>query len=374
VVAVFEDHLEVPVRRSERGKPVGNGRGLLSLGRPVRVDGTDVAVADRLQVALGSANGRRPDGLVRRRLIDAVIGLREVLIDGEIALVVEAARDQVGEHLSWISRVGETAQRVEPEECRHVVAADAAPVADPGIRRHPTLDTGKKTFDARPIGIDVVIDPVNSAWLVNTLTALVEHRDQVLRAGKEEHVRLLCVQVARQTFIGLARDRRQTLQAPAEPEGAVPGAGVIRKTQLRAKPRTARTRRDRDGKRTRPRHGVDRELFAYPADRPSALGQRNAGKRAGGASGHRRCRTRRRPHVHRGPRITRGPRRVLRLGVRHGHLRSFARLRLPPESSRGRGWCQEPHATKLRQPTELRGSPRVAGIQDHKPAIVPLLG
>src|SRR5205823_3604768 len=99
-----------------------------------------------------------------------------------------------------------------------------------------------------------------------------EDRHQVLRAGKDEDVRLLGVTILGQAFVRLSADRGDG-EAPAEPERAVAGPRVVREAELELEACAARARGERDRERARSRDRVDAELLTDAANCSAALGQ-----------------------------------------------------------------------------------------------------
>jgi hypothetical protein len=154
------------------------------------------------------------------RHVHAARVLLRVDVVGRVALVVVGERDEVGEDAARVLPVADAAVLVEAEERRHVVARDGAPVARAVADALPALDAREHPFGARPVRADSVSDVVQRPRKLDALPRAVRDGHEVLRAGDDERVRLLVVQVARQPLVGLARDGGQR-EAPAEAERPV---------------------------------------------------------------------------------------------------------------------------------------------------------
>src|SRR5262249_35228285 len=132
------------------------------------------------------------------------------------------------------------------------------------------------------IGPHLISRAVDRAGRVYPPALDIQDRDQVLRAGQDEDVRLVPVAEARQPFVSLARDGREGY-VPAEPERPVAGAGIVRQAPLRREARSSRADRQRDGQGSRAGGWVDGELLPDPANRPAPLRKRDLRQGLGGA-------------------------------------------------------------------------------------------
>ncbi len=205
MVAVVEDNLEVK----------GGGQGSLGarLG-PAREVRRRVPVANSLEVALHATLGVGSVSLVGLREVDSRRVLRDVLVNGDVALVVERTADEVREDAERVARGRDAALGIDAVEGGYVVARDAAPVALGRVHHHPSFDAREQALRAGPVGVDVIGDAVDDTPGPDTRTGRVEDGDQVLGAGENEDVGLVGVEVPRQALVRLAGYGRDA-QVPA---------------------------------------------------------------------------------------------------------------------------------------------------------------
>jgi hypothetical protein len=306
MVAIVDHRLHRPIGRQPGlggGGPVGQVR---CAARP----------ADGLQVNLGGAGGRDAIGLVRARGVDAGAVLADIVEDHQIAASIPAAADMPGENMGRIGGIGHAAGRVIAVKRRDIVAADAAPMAEAGRDFGPALDPGVKLLNAGPVKVDQVGRAPYGAAEALPLALRVQHGNEVLRAGKNEHIRFAAIVVARQALVGFASDRWR-VEAPAETEGAIARARAVAERQLRPEAAAPRAQRHRDCGAGRAVGGADRHLLPHPAQGAASLGKGNRRKRAGcrcvgwwrvgsrGCASALRGAARRRPLLLRGPEVYR---------------------------------------------------------------------
>ncbi len=153
-------------------------------------------------------------------------------------------------------------------------------MANAGVDGSPTLDPREWPFDSWPILANLVAYSVQGPWLLYTHPVVVQYRNQILGPGQDEDVGFLIVEVARQAFVSLTRDRRQG-HVPPEAKGAITGAGIVREAQLRAEPRTSRAGGDRYGQRPGACDWIDGELLTDASNRTTTLWEGGRRQRAG---------------------------------------------------------------------------------------------
>ena len=262
MLAVVEDHMEIPPSRQYRG----GGRQWVGVVR------CGVAVADVFEIPL-SANAavRLVEG---RRHIVQILGL--IAIGNDIALVVMALLEQPLEYSGPTGRICQSSVGVDAVQAGNVVFGNGSPEGAAIDRVGPMLDPGKQAFNARPISLHRVHDAGvvrGRQAFSNPVAALHdERRDEIFHIGEDEDIRFLGVPILGKPLVRLAGDGRRR-KSPSQSERTITGAGVVRQRQSR----TEAARRGGDGQRHRRRAGdrVGAELFADAVDCPATLRQRD---------------------------------------------------------------------------------------------------
>lgn len=136
----------------------------------------------------------------------------------------------------------------------------------------PPFDAREQAFGARTIGSDGVAVAIRCLLVRAGLG--VEHAHEVFGAGKNEDVGFRGIIESGQPLVGAACDGGRP-QAPADPEGAVAGPGIVGKSELRPEPRATGTGRNGDRKRAGPGDRVRGEFFADAANGAATFGRRN---------------------------------------------------------------------------------------------------
>ena len=247
VLPVVEDDLEPEVAVAER---------------------LDVPVAHALEIELGAAlAGARPHALDRGAQVHARVVLRFVFVDGHMAELVDRLLQAPLCGSSRIVRIREPGGGGCAEGGDGIVRRASLPPHLPGGPVGEALDARERRLHPRAVAAH---EPV----AVRAVRAGV--RDQVLRPGEDERVGLGGVLVARESAVGLAPDPRDR-NGPAEPEGPVASAGVVRERQGRLMPPAARTEPERDRQRCGPRDRVGLERLVDAAQRPAPFWKGHAG-------------------------------------------------------------------------------------------------
>ncbi len=231
--------------------------------------GNAVAVADPLQVAGRTARG--PMCLRDRgRNADKVFGL--VLVDDDIALVVEALVEQPAEDATLVGGVGDPGSGRGAVQRGHVAGRDDPPVdVAAGVR--PAFDAGERALRPGPVAADVMW-PLVPLVADPAVVRIDQGGDQFVLAGEHEGVAVGRVVVGRQATVRSPDDRRGG-ERPAEPEDPVARPRVVHE---RARGRETRPpARDRHGDREarHPERGVGRERLTDAADGVAALPERS---------------------------------------------------------------------------------------------------
>jgi hypothetical protein len=233
----------------------------------------------------------RSVSFIRKRDINPVGILRLVFVPNGIAFVVITLADQPAEDPGRIGRVGNAAFIRLAIPCGDVVFGNRPPeaVAPAGLIG-PALDPREQSFDSGTIATNSESDPIDRDRLVinDVLTVfhhpvsgiLFELRRQLFHPGEDEDIGFLMISILGQPLVGFSRNGGKR-KVPAEAEGAIAGAGIIREGKWG--PEAGAAGAGGDGNRHRAGSGdrIGGELLADTADGAAPFWEREGGRGIG---------------------------------------------------------------------------------------------